>query len=122
MEDVLIVSAVLGFMLLCVDQTRRLISCAIINRTIRKALELDPASARLLIEQVERPRRSAVPAGWTLAIVACALAALCLSAEGGDRLLLIQLASVSAIGGAGILGYAWWVRHASKDKQGPRLD
>ena len=117
MIDAVIPLGVLALMLIFVAQVRRLISHAILNRTIRKALELDPTSARLLIEKLDpRPRWPDALAGWILVVAGLALGIAASFSSATERTEGLQLAVISAIVGAGILLYAWWVERAT-----PRL-
>jgi hypothetical protein len=65
----------LGSFVLIVDLIRRLIGQAILNGTIRRALEKDPAMVPLLIEKLET--RSPIPialVGWIVLILGAMLA------------------------------------------------
>lgn len=114
MVEIVIPIAVLAMLLLFVAQIRRLISHAILNRTIRKALELDPASAHLLIEKLEpRPRLPDGLVGWIILVGSVALAMAGLFEAAGGRQDMFQVAAIGTAIGAGILIYAWWVERST---------
>ena len=117
MLDAVIPLGTLALMLVFVAQVRRLISHAILNRTIRKALELDPSSARLLIEKLDpRSRWPDALAGWIMVVAGLALGLTAIFSSATERTKGLQLAVISAVIGAGILLYAWWVERTT-----PRL-
>jgi len=117
MLDAVVPLGTLAIILMFVAQVRRLISHAILNRTIRKALEIDPPSARLLIEKLDpRPRWPDALAGWIMVVAGLALAAAAIFAAAPERTGALQLAAISVVVGGGILLYAWWVERAT-----PRL-
>jgi len=117
MLDAVVPLGTLAIILMFVAQVRRLISHAILNRTIRKALEIDPSSARLLIEKLNpRPRWPDALAGWIMVVAGLALAAAAIFAAAPERTGALQLAAISVVVGGGILFYAWWVERAT-----PRL-
>ena len=117
MLDAVVPLGTLALILMFVAQVRRLISHAILNRTIRKALEIDPPSARLLIEKLDpRPRWPDALAGWIMVVAGLSLAAAAIFAVAAERTGALQLAAISVVVGGGILSYAWWVERAT-----PRL-
>jgi hypothetical protein len=110
MVGVVVPVAVLWVLLLFVAQVRRLIAHAILNKTIRKALEVDPTSARLLIEKLEpRPRYADALSGWIMIVGGIALALASLFGSVGERSSILQVAIVAGVIGGGIIAYAWWV-------------
>lgn len=110
MTEVVLPIAVLWMLLLFVDQVRRLIAHAILNKTIRKAMESDPTSVPSLIAKLEtRPRWATGLGGWILLVAGIALAATTLFAGTADQQDTLRIAILSAIVGLGILVYAWWV-------------
>ena len=114
MVDAVIPLGVLAIMLMVVAQVRRLLSHAILNRTIRKALEVDPPSARLLIEKLDpRPRWPDGLAGWIMVVAGLALGAAAIFTSAMERTEALQLASISVVVGGGILLYAWWMERAT---------
>lgn len=114
MLDAVIPLGVLALMLMFVAQVRRLLSHAILNRTIRKALEVDPPSAHLLIEKIDpRPRWSDALAGWIMVVAGLALGAAAIFATATERIEALQLAAISVVVGGGILSYAWWVERGT---------
>jgi len=101
-------------MLMFVAQLRRLISHAILNRTIRKALDTDPTSAHLLIEKIEpRPRWPDALAGWIMVVAGLALATAAILSPPAEQIEALQVAAISGIVGAGVIAYAWWVGRAT---------
>ncbi|MCU6454729.1 hypothetical protein LPN01_11640 [Sphingomonas sp. A2-49] len=97
-----------------VAQVRRLIAHAILNRTIRKALVVDPLSARLLIEKIEpRPRWPDALAGWIAVLAGVAIGVAGVLSAAAERAEALQLAAVSLALGVAILSYAWWVERAT---------
>lgn len=114
MLDIVLPLGVLALMLMFVVQVRRLVSHAILNNTIRKALEVDPPSAHLLIEKLDpRPRWPDALAGWIMVVAGLSLGAAAMFAASNERTEVLQLAVVSAVVGGGILLYAWWVERAT---------
>lgn len=114
MLDAVIPLGVLALMLMFVAQVRRLLSHAILNRTIRKALEVDPPSAHLLIEKIDpRPRWPDALAGWIMVVAGLALGAVAIFAAATERAEALQFAAISVVVGGGILFYAWWVERAT---------
>jgi hypothetical protein len=110
MTEVVVPIGVLWILLLVVDQVRRLIAHAILNKTIRKAMDADPTSVPLLIAKIEtRPRWATGLAGWILLVAGVALAAMTPFASVAGRTDAWQLAVLSGTVGLGILAYAWWV-------------
>jgi len=110
MLELVLPVAVLAMMLIFVDQVRQLISHAILNRTIRKAMDIDPASAPLLIAKLELRRRwPDVLAGWVLLVGGVALAVAALFETPSDQSETLQVAAFLAILGAGVLIYTWFV-------------
>lgn len=99
--------AVFVLLFLVVDQFRRLVGQAVLNGTIRKALDKDPASVPLLIEKLET--RNPMPislVGWVFLV----LGALSLGALGmtGSRDAEEWAGGVLPLGiGAAILGWDW---------------
>ena len=114
MLELLLPIAVLAILLLFVDQLRRLFSHAILNRTIRKAMETDPASAPLLIAKLE-PRRPWPDAlfGWIMLIGGIALAAAGLFEDANDQGETFQVAAIAGVLGVGVLIYSWFVQRAT---------
>ncbi|MFK3889257.1 hypothetical protein [Sphingomonas sp. NPDC079357] len=97
-------------------QVCRLISQAILNRTVRKALDVDPASARLLIEKIEpRARSNAGLIGWVMVVAGIAIGALGIIEKAEDYSDSMPIAAVSVITGMGILLYTWWVGRSVPD-------
>lgn len=114
MVEIVLPIAVLAMLLVFVAQIRRLISHAILNRTIRKALELDPASARLLIDKLEpRARWPDGLVGWIILVASVALGAVGLFAAADERHDMVQVAVIGMAIGAGFLLYAWWVERST---------
>lgn len=114
MVDAVLPLGVLALMLMFVAQVRRLLSHAILNRTIRKALEVDPPSARLLIAKIDpRPRWPDALAGWIMVVAGLALGAAAIFATPTERTEAVQFAAISVVVGGGILLYAWWVERAT---------
>ena len=114
MVDAVLPLGVLALMLMFVAQIRRLLSHAILNRTIRKALEVDPPSAHLLIEKIDpRPRWPDALAGWIMVVAGLALGVAAIFATPIERTEAVQLATISIVVGGGILLYAWWVERAT---------
>lgn len=110
MVDVVVPVAILWLLLLFVAQVRRLIAHAILNKTIRKALEVDPASARLLIDKLEpRPRYADALGGWIMIVGGVALALASVFGSAGERSSILQVAIVAGVVGCGIIAYAWWI-------------
>ncbi|MGZ3171704.1 MAG: hypothetical protein ACXWJC_01310 [Croceibacterium sp.] len=70
LEELVVLVLSFGFMIAVVDQIRRLIGHAILNRTIRIAPEKDPASAPALIAKLDgrNPIPIALPGVVTLAL------------------------------------------------------
>ncbi len=99
----------LAFLAFVVAGICRLISQAMLNRTIRKALDADPASARLLIDKLgPQARSSAGLIGWIMVVAGVAIGTLGVvdRSEGFSDSLPIAATSVAI--GLGILLYAWW--------------
>lgn len=114
MSDVVLPLGVLAILLMVVAHVRRLVAHAILNRTIRKALEIDPPSARLLIAKLEpRPRWPDGLAGWIMLVAGVAIGAAGIFAPHEERTDIVQIATVSLVTGAGILLYAWWVERST---------
>ena len=114
MVDAVIPLGVLALMLMFVAQVRRLLSHAMLNRTIRKALEIDPPSAHLLIAKLDpRPRWPDGLAGWIMVVAGLALGAAAIFATATERTEALQLAAISVVVGGGILFYAWWVERVT---------
>lgn len=110
MVDVVVSIAVLWLLLMFVAQIRRLIAHAILNKTIRKGLDIDPTSARLLIEKLEpRSRDADALSGWIIIVGGIALALASLFGLVGERSSILQVATVASVIGAGIIAYACWV-------------
>ena len=114
MVDVVVPLGVLTILLMCVSQVRRLIAHAILNRTIRKALETDPQSARLLIEKIEpRPRWPDALTGWIMVVAGSAIGLAAIFSSATERAEALQIGFVGIAIGGGILLYAWWVNHTT---------
>ena len=114
MLDIVLPIAVLAILLLFVDQLRRLISHAILNRTIRKAMELDPASVSLLVAKLEpRSRWPDALAGWIMLIGGIALAVAGAFEGPKARAETFEVAAVIAIVGLGILAYSWFIERTT---------
>jgi hypothetical protein len=114
MLDIVLPIAVLAMLLLFVDQVRRLISLAILNHTIRKALELDPHSVPLLIARMEpRSRWPDALAGWIMLLGGIALAVAGAFEGSSARSETFEVAAVAAILGIGVLAYSWFVTRAT---------
>ena len=112
--EIVLPIAVLAMLLVFVAQIRRLISHAILNRTIRKALELDPGSARLLIDKLEpRARWPDGLVGWIILVASVALGSSGLFGAADERHDMVQVAVIGMAIGAGILLYAWWVERST---------
>lgn len=56
MVNLILPIGVLAMLLLLVAQVRRLIEMAMLNRTIRRAMELNPENVPVLVEKLELPR------------------------------------------------------------------
>ena len=109
--------SVLAILLLFIDQIRQLISHAILNGTIRRAIEKDPASLPLLIAKLEpRSRWPGSLAGWIMVVGGVAFAVAAFFENGTDRDDAIQLGTVSIILGVGVLAYSWFVERATLRK------
>lgn len=114
MLDAVTPLGVLAIMLMFVVQVRRLFAHAILNRTIRKALEIDPSSARLLIDKLDpRPRWPDALAGWIMVVAGFAFGTAGLFSTATERTDALQLSAISVVIGSGILSYAWWVERAT---------
>lgn len=114
MVEIVLPVTVLAMLLVFVAQIRRLVSHAILNRTIRKALDCDPVSARLLIGKLEpRPRWPDGLVGWIIVVASVALAMAGLFATADERQNIFQIAVIGVAIGAGILLYAWWVERST---------
>ena len=114
MYEFLETTSVLAILLLFVDQIRQLISHAILNGTIRRAIEKNPESLPLLIAKLER--RSRWPgslAGWIMVVGGVAFAVSAFFEHGTDRDDAIQFGIVSFILGLGVLAYSWFVERAT---------
>jgi len=116
MVEIVLPLGALAFMSLMFAQVCRLISQAILNRTVRKALDVDPASARLLIEKIEpRARSNAGLIGWVMVVAGIAIGALGIIEKAEDYSDSMPIAAVSVITGMGILIYTWWVGRSVPD-------
>lgn len=116
MVEIVLPLGALAFMSLMFAQVCRLISQAILNRTVRKALDVDPASARLLIEKIEpRARSNAGLIGWVMVVAGIAIGALGIIEKAEDYSDSMPIAAVSVITGMGILLYTWWVGRSIPD-------
>lgn len=114
MIDVVLPLAVLALLLVFADQVRRLISHAITNGTIRRALKSDPASVPLLIAKLENGRRlPATLVAWILTAGACALGMAALFESVDERRDTLQIAAVAGTIGLAILVYARWVQRTA---------
>jgi len=112
--EIVLPLAVLGMLLLFVDQLRRLISHAILNRTIRKALETDPGSASLLIAKLDRPRRwPDALAGWIMLVAGIAIAVAGLFDNVAEQGETFQIAGIAIVLGLGVLVYAWFIQRSA---------
>src|SRR5690349_18699512 len=106
MLEVILPIAILALMLVFVDQMRRLLAHAILNGTIRKAIEKDPASVPLLVGQLEQGRSSAgMLVGVILLVGGVALGVAGLFEESGERIDVFQIAAIAAVLGAGAITY-----------------
>jgi len=114
MVEVVVPLGVLAILLMLAAQVRRLISHAILNRTIRKALEVDLTSARLLIENLEPCSRwpDGLP-GWIMVVAGVALGIAGLIGQTDEHTDVLQIAITSIVTGVGILLYAWWVERSA---------
>jgi hypothetical protein len=114
MLEVILPVSVLALMLMFVDQVRRLIAHAILNSTIRKAMDKDPASVPLLVGKLE-PRRRAPDglAGVIMLLGGIALGVAGLFEDADERLATFQIASIAVVLGAGVLAYGWLVERAT---------
>jgi drug/metabolite transporter (DMT)-like permease len=107
--------SVLAILLLFIDQIRQLISHTILNGTIRRAIEKDPASLPLLIAKLEpRSRWPGSLAGWIMVVGGVAFAVAAFFENGADRDDAIQLGTVSIVLGVGVLAYSWFVERATR--------
>lgn len=114
MVEVFVPLGALAMMSLFIAQLCRLVSHATLNRTIRKALDTDPPSARLLIEKLERRTRwSGGLVGWIMVVVGIAAGAIGLTGPNEDPTDTIQVAIVSIVVGLGFLSYAWWAARST---------
>jgi len=114
MLEVVLPVSVLAIMLMFVDQIRRLVAHAILNSTIRKAMEKDPASVPLLVNKLELRRRASDGLiGVILLLGGLALGVAGLFETADDRLATFQVASIAAVIGTGVLIYGWFVDRAS---------
>ena len=114
MLDVVLPISVLAMLLLFVDQFRRLISHAILNRTIRRAMEKDPASVPFLIAKLEpRGRWPGALAGWIMLLGGIALAVAAVFEDTTERNEALQLAAILLVVGVGALVCAWFVERAT---------
>lgn len=114
MIEIVLPISVLAMLVLLVDQIRQLISHAILNGTIRRAIEKDPASLPLLIAKLEqRSRWPGSLAGWIMVVGGVAFTVASFFENGADRDLAIQLGTVSIILGVGVLAYSWFVERAT---------
>ncbi len=110
MVEVVVPLGALAFVALLFVQFFRLISHATLNRTIRKALDADPASARLLIEKLEPPRSaSGGLIGWIMVVAGVAAGAISVTGQVEERGEALQIAVLSLIVGVGFLLYGWWL-------------
>lgn len=110
MVEIVVPLGALAFLSLMFTQVCRLISQAILNRTVRKALDADPASARLLIERLEpRSRTSAGLIGWVMVVAGVAIGAIGAIENPQDHNDSVPIAVLSLAVGLSILLYAWWV-------------
>ena len=116
MLELVLTLGVLGMLLLFVDQIRRLVSHAILNRTIRRAMETDPSSAPLLIAKLE-PRRmwSDALAGWIMFLAGAALAGAAIFETGFEQAETLQIAAVAVVLGVGVLAYSWFVNRSTPE-------
>jgi hypothetical protein len=114
MVEVVVPLGVLAILLMFAAQVRRLISHAILDRTIRKALEVDPPSAHLLIEKLEpRARWPDGLSGWIMVVAGFAFGVAGLIVQTDEHTDVLQIAIISIVTGVGILVYAWWVERST---------
>lgn len=113
MFQIVLPIAVLAMLLLFVDQLRRLIAHAILNRTIRKTMETDPASAPLLIAKLDTQKSwPNALVGWILVVGGIALAVTAAFEHASDRREIFETTAVALIIGLAVFAYAWWVQRA----------
>ena len=111
--EIVVVGIVFGAFVLIADQIRRLFGQAMVNRTIRVALEKDTASVPLLIEKLEsRGPVTIAVTGATFVVLGLIVAVLtALDAE------VVEdgwtAAAVSAGVGAALLAFDFWNRKRS---------
>jgi len=116
MSELVLPIAVLGMLLLFVDQVRRLVSHAILNRTIRRAMETDSSSVPLLIAKLEPRRRwPDALAGWIMFLAGAALASSAIFETGTEQSETLQIAAVGIILGVGVLAYSWLVNRSTPE-------
>lgn len=120
MVEIIIPLGALAWLAFLFVQLCRLISHATLNRTIRKALDADPASARLLIDKLEpRARTSAGLIGWTTLVGGVAIGAIGVvnpSEAPGDS---GPIAVAGIVFGLGLLLYSWWVGRVATEPSQP---
>lgn len=117
MLEVVLPVAILAILLMFVDQVRRLISHAILNRAIRKAMEIDRASAPLLIAKLESRRRwPDALAGWLLLLFGITIAVATLFATPEDQIAGYQIAAILGVLGFGVLGFSWFVQRSAPNE------
>jgi hypothetical protein len=106
MVDILVPIAATTMMVLFVDQVRRLISHAILNGTIRRAMEKHPASTPLLIAKLEQRRPwSEGLVGWIFVAFGVALGLGSLFEDTEARAAGLQVAGVTLTVGIAVLLY-----------------
>ncbi|MBW6528570.1 hypothetical protein KZ813_17140 [Sphingomonas sp. RHCKR7] len=115
MVEIVVPVAAMWMLVACVVQLRRLITDALLYRTIVRVAATDADSARLLIGKVEpRPRHVGAPGGWACIVASIAVGALGASSEGNERAQMFQVAAVLAVIGAGMLAFWWWSERAAR--------
>lgn len=108
MVDILVPLGALTIVLLLVAQVRSLIEQAMLNRTIRKAMEIDPASVPVLADKLGARQVPDALLGWITLFAGVGLGVAALFAEVDERGEIIQVAVIAVAIGAGILAFARW--------------
>ena len=90
----------------------RLVSAALLNRTIREAMRTDPASVPLLIDRLDRhpPWGDALLGIVFLALAAAMLLLGLTDPDEGQRIELMRAAIVPLVVGLAVLAYTRWAR------------
>ena len=111
--EILIPIAAFGFFVMIVDQVRRLIGHWVLNGTIRRALEKDPASVPLLIDKLgsRDPMPIGLP-GWVLLVTGVLVGVMNALAEQPDTEGW-QAAAAAGLLGAMLIGFDLWNRRRS---------